>query len=79
MKFDNEILRIIEAFNIYPRSKNVQGLQAPVPSTNINSVGSLPMGFKGSGQAGMAPSNMSTILIKKPKKKKIKKKKDSSL
>jgi len=79
MKFDDEILRIIEAFNIYPRSKNVQGLQAPVPSTNINTVGSLPVGFKGSGPAGIAPSSMSTILIKKPKKKKIKKKKDSSL
>jgi hypothetical protein len=79
MKFDSEILKIIEAFNIYPRSKNIQGLQAPVPSTNINSTGSLPVGFKGSGPAGIAPSSTSTILIKSPKKKKIKKKKDFSL
>ena len=78
MKFDDEILKIIEGFNIYPRAKAIQGRQAPVPSTNINSSGVVPMGFKGAGPAGIAPTGSSGVLIKWPKKKKIKKKKDSS-
>jgi hypothetical protein len=77
MKFDDEILRIIEAFNVYPRARAVQGRQAPVPSTNIDSGGILPSGFKGSGVSGFVPTSSSTVVMKLPKKKKIKKKKSS--
>jgi hypothetical protein len=77
MKFDDEILRIIEAFNVYPRARAIQGRQAPVPSTNINSGGVLPSGFKGSGVSGFAPTASSTIVMKLPKKKKFKKKKSN--
>ena len=77
MKFDSEINKLLEDFNVYPRAKAIQGRQAPVPSTNINSVGPQPMGFMGSGPTGIAPSNISTVLLKLPqkKKKRIKKKK----
>ena len=77
MKFDTEIHKILEGFNVYPKAKAIEGRQAPVPSTNVNSVGPQPTGFKGSGPIGIGPSAMSTILLKVPKKKrkKIKKKK----
>jgi hypothetical protein len=78
MKFDKEISKILEDFNVYPRAKAIQGRQAPVPSTNINSGGVLPSGFKGSGVSGFAPTNSSAVVIDWPKKKKkIKKKKPS--
>lgn len=78
MKFDKEISKILEDFNVYPRAKTIQGRQAPVPSTNINSGGVLPSGFKGSGVSGFAPTTTSTVVINWPKKKKkIKKKKPS--
>ena len=73
LKFDSEIKKILEDFNIYPRARAIQGRQAPVPAQNVNSVGSLPTGFKGSGPAGIAPSGIATILVKEPKKKKKKK------
>jgi hypothetical protein len=75
MKFDTEIQKILEDFNIYPRARAVQGRQAPVPSTNVDSAGPQPMGFKGSGPSGIGPSAMSTILLELPKKKKKKFKK----
>jgi hypothetical protein len=76
MKFDTEILKILEGFNVYPRAKAIQGRQAPVPSTNINSGGIMPSGFKGSGVSGFAPMNSGNVVINWPKKKrKIKKKK----
>jgi hypothetical protein len=78
MKFYKEIRKILEGHNVYPRARAIQGRQAPVPSTNVNSTGPLPTGFKGSGPTGIAPSTTSTVLVKWPKKKKkIKKKKDS--
>ena len=77
MKFDKEISKILEDFNVYPRAKAIQGRQAPVPSTNINSGGVLPSGFKGSGVSGFAPTTTSTVVMKWPKKKKIKKKKQN--
>jgi hypothetical protein len=81
MRFDDEILKILEGHNVYPRAKAVQGRQAPVPSTNINSQGVLPSGFKGAGVSGFAPTGNQPILIKWPegkKRKKLKKKKDFS-
>jgi hypothetical protein len=75
MKFDVEILKILEGFNVYPRAKTIQGRQAPVPSTNINSGGIMPSGFKGSGVSGFAPTNAGNIVIKWPKKKRKTKKK----
>jgi len=75
MKFDIEIQKILEGFNVYPRSRAIQGRQAPIPSTNVNSVGPQPMGFKGSGPIGIGPSAMSTVLLELPKKKKRKIKK----
>ncbi len=75
MKFDQEILKILEDFNIYPRAKAIQGRQAPVPSTNINSGGTMPSGFKGSGVSGFAPMSTGNVVIKWPKKKKKKIKK----
>jgi hypothetical protein len=74
-KFESEIQRILEDFNIYPKARAIQGRQAPVPAQNVNSTGPLPTGFKGSGPAGIAPGGMATILIKTPKKKRKKKKK----
>jgi hypothetical protein len=79
MNFYKEIQKILEDFNIYPRSKAIQGRQAPVPSMNVNSTGPIPVGFKGAGPTGIAPSATSTVFLqvpKKKKKKKIKKKKD---
>jgi hypothetical protein len=73
INFNKELNKILEGFNVYPKSRSVNGLQPPVPSTNVNSVGPIPTGFKGSGPAGIAPSNMSTVLVKFPKKKKKKK------
>jgi len=77
MNFYTEIQKILEDFNVYPKARVVQGRQAPVPSTNVNSVGPQPTGFKGSGPIGIGPSAMSTVLLKVPKKKrkKFKKKK----
>lgn len=77
-KFESEIQKILEDFNIYPRAKAIQGRQAPVEGPSINSTGSLPMGFKGSGPTGIAPTEISTVLLKWPKKKKKKKKKIKS-
>jgi hypothetical protein len=77
MLFDKEIIKILEDFNIYPKSKVIQGRQAPVPSKSINFQGVVPVGFKGSGSSGTSPSSNSTVVIKWPKKKrkrKIKKK-----
>lgn len=71
--FNSEIEKILEGFNVYPRARAIQGRQAPVEGPSVSGVGSLPTGFKGSGPAGIAPSGMSTILIKVPKKKKKKK------
>jgi len=79
MKFDKEIKKILEDFNIYPRSKAIQGRQAPVEGPNINGRGVVPSGFLGSGPSGIAPSSTSPVLIKFPKKKRFKKKKRSSL
>lgn len=76
MKFDKEIAKILEGFNVYPRAKAIQGRQAPVPSTNVNSGGIMPSGFKGSGVSGFAPITSGNVVIKWPnKKRKIKKKK----
>jgi hypothetical protein len=75
MNFYTEIQKILEGFNVYPKARAVQGRQAPVPSTNVNSVGPQPMGFKGSGPIGIGPSAMSTVLLELPKKKKKKFKK----
>ena len=71
-KFDKECLKILEGFNVYPKAKGVNGLPPPMPSTNVNSQGAIPTGFKGSGPTGIAPSATSTVLIKFPKKKKKK-------
>lgn len=71
--FDLEIKKILEGFNVYPRARAIQGRQAPISGPNVDGVGPLPTGFKGAGPAGIAPGNMSTILIKAPKKKKKKK------
>ena len=73
LNFDSEIKRLLEGFNIYPKARAIQGRQAPVPAQNVNTTGPLPTGFKGSGPAGIAPSAMSTVLVKIPKKKKKKK------
>jgi hypothetical protein len=79
MKFYKEVKRILEDYNVYPRAKAIQGRQAPVPSKNVNFQGVTPTGFLGSGPTGIAPSSMSPVLVKfHKKKKKIKKKKDSS-
>jgi hypothetical protein len=75
LNFDSEVKRLLEDFNIYPRARAIQGRQAPVAGPNVNGAGALPTGFKGAGPAGIAPGNMSMILIKAPKKKKRKKKK----
>ena len=72
LNFDSEVKRLLEDFNIYPRARAIQGRQAPVAGPNVDGVGPLPTGFKGSGPAGIAPSNMSTVLLKWPKKKKKK-------
>jgi hypothetical protein len=76
MNFDIEILKLLESFNVYPRAKAIQGRQAPVQGKNVNYDGVVPMGFKGSNTG-----QNSTLLIKWPKnkKKRSKKKKDSSL
>lgn len=73
LNFDSEVKKLLEDFNIYPRARAIQGRQAPVPAQNVNTTGPLPMGFKGSGPAGIAPMGMATILLKEPKKKKKKK------
>lgn len=73
LKFDSEVKRLLEDFNIYPRARAIQGRQAPVEGPNVAGVGSLPTGFKGSGPAGIAPGGMGTVLVKLPKKKKKKK------
>jgi hypothetical protein len=78
LNFDREVERILEDFNIFPRARAIQGRQAPVPAQNVNSTGPLPVGFKGSGPAGIAPGGMSTIMVKMPKKKKRKKKRFKS-
>ena len=81
MRFDREILNILEDLNVYPRAKSIQGRQAPIPSMNVNSAGPVPVGFLGAGPTGIAPSTTSTVFLQVPKKKrkkKIKKKKDSS-
>jgi len=79
MQFYKEIQKILEGHNVYPRAKAIQGRHAPVPSKNIIHHGVVPSGFKGAGPAGLAPSSTSQVLVKWPKKKKkIKKKKDSS-
>jgi hypothetical protein len=77
MNFYQEIFKILESFNVYPRAKAIQGRQAPVQGKNVNFNGVAPMGFKGSNTG-----QNSTLLVKWPKKKrrkKTKKKKDSSL
>lgn len=81
MEFNKHISKLLEDFNVYPRAKAIQGRQAPVPSMNVNSTGPVPVGFKGAGPTGIAPSATSTVFLqvpKKKKKKKIKKKKDFS-
>jgi hypothetical protein len=75
--FDNLVQDILEGFNVHPRPRAIQGRQAPVPGPSVDGyggAGALPTGFKGSGPAGIAPSNMATILLPVPKKKKKKKK-----
>jgi hypothetical protein len=75
MKFDSEIKKILEGFNVYPRAK------VPMDSKNMNFTGPMPTGFKGAGMAGVGPGQQSTVIIKWPKKKKkkrFKKKKGSS-
>lgn len=77
-KFDFEIQKILEGYNVYPRARAIQGRTAPVPAQNVNSTGPLPTGFMGSGPVGIAPAGMATILVKeKPKKKKKKIKRSS--
>ncbi len=79
MKFNEQIKKILEDFNIYPRAKAVQGRQAPVEGPSINGRGVVPSGFLGSGPSGIAPSSTSSVLVKISKKKRFKKKKRSSL
>ena len=63
--FNNLIKKLLEDFNIYPRSSaNIS--QGP----NIDFKGVTPAGFLGGGLPGINPS--SNALVVKPKTKKIK-------
>lgn len=66
MKFDTLIDRILEGFNVFPRSK-------PSMASGPNAIGPgpLPAGFLGGGLPGINPTQGNTILIKKKKKKKV--------
>lgn len=68
--FDCTVAQILEDFNVYPRSKHIQGRPAPAPGPNIDMRGALPSGFKGANLPGIAPDPGSIILVKLPKKKK---------
>ena len=60
-----------EDFNIFPRSRAIQGRPMPSPGPNVNFTGPLPTGFKGAGPVGIAPGAETPVKIKISKKKKI--------
>ena len=69
--FDQIVSKILEGFNVYPRSK-------PFIKTGPNAIGPgpLPQGFLGGGLPGINPGNQQQLVIKlrkKPKKKATKK------
>jgi len=66
MKFDTIVKRIIEGFNVFPRSK-------PPMSSGPNAIGPgpLPAGFLGGGLPGINPTQGNVVLLKKKKKKKL--------
>lgn len=68
--FDKLVNKLLEGFNVYPRSK-------PPMHTGPNAVGPgpLPSGFLGGGLPGINPSQSDQIIVlPKKKKKKITKK-----
>lgn len=62
--FDEFVQKIIEGYNVYPRSK-----PPLTPGPNVNTTGPAPAGFLGGGLPGINPSS-SLIFLNKPKKKK---------
>lgn len=66
--FDKLVFKLLEGFNIYPRSK-------PFMKTGPNAIGPgpLPQGFLGGGLPGINPGQQQQVLIKSNKKIKRKK------
>jgi hypothetical protein len=65
--FNDLVKRILEGYNVYPRSK------PPMKSgPNAISPGPVPTGFLGGGLPGINPGGAIEMLIKVPKKKKKK-------
>ncbi len=65
--FNDLVKKILEGYNVYPRSK------PPMKSgPNAISPGPVPTGFLGGGLPGINPGGAIEMLIKVPKKKKKK-------
>jgi hypothetical protein len=62
--FDSIVAKILEGFNVYPRSK-------PFLKTGPNVIGPgpLPQGFLGGGLPGINPGQQQQILVKTKKNK----------
>jgi len=73
MKFNSLVAKLLEDFNVYPQTRNIQGRPAPSPGPNINFRGPLPSGFKGAGPQGIAPGQQDQVVIKMVTKKKKRK------
>jgi hypothetical protein len=63
--FDDFVKKILEGFNVFPRSK-------PPMQSGPNAVGPgpVPAGFLGGGLPGINPGGSAQLVIKTPKKKK---------
>ena len=66
--FDELIKKLLEGFNVYPRSH-----YPLTPGPSINSTGVTPSGFLGGGLPGVNPPSSAIVLKPKIKKKKINK------
>lgn len=65
--FDSLVSKILEGYNVFPRSK------PPMKSgPNAISPGPLPTGFLGGGLPGINPGGAIEMVLKVPKKKKKK-------
>lgn len=63
--FDNLVNKLLEGYNVYPRSK-------PPMKTGPNAIspGAVPTGFLGGGLPGINPGGAIEMVFKVPKKKK---------
>jgi len=75
MQFENQVKKLLEDFNIFPKARAIQGRPRPAPGPNIDFRGPLPTGFKGANLPGIAPDAGEQVIIKLPKRKTKKKKK----